>query len=163
KKWSMTSNSSAPRPSIRVTRPSSTTSSGPGSFGPSNATSPSSGHGEMSSSLRSSRATKRSDLRGTSLMDGQKPALRVDRERLPDERGHARSRKLAFEPLSPRFQLGGGGAARAQRCVDLEHRVGGNGGELGRPQQVLGERHPPRREGHRSLSLDRLRVRADVV
>ena len=28
-------------------------------------------------------------------MDGQKPALRVDRERLPDERGHARSRKLA--------------------------------------------------------------------
>src|ERR671934_94851 len=102
RKWSMTSNSSTPRPSIRVTRPSSTASSGSGSFGPSSATRPSSGHGETSTSLRSSRAsraTNRSDLRGTSLIECQQPALQVDRERLPNERRRARRLELTLEPL----------------------------------------------------------------
>src|SRR5206468_12884830 len=99
--------------------------------------------GEMSSSLRSSRAsraTNRSDLRGTSFIDSQQPAMGVDGERFPDERRRARSCELPLEALGPGFELGGRRAPGPQRGVDLGGGGGRNGRELAGAQEVLGER-----------------------
>src|SRR5919201_6897922 len=144
----MTSNSSTPRPSMRTTRPSSTTSSGSGSLGPSKATSPSSGHEETSSSFRSSRAsraTNRSDLRGAPLTAREESAVLVDGERLADEGGRLRCAELALEPLRPGREVGGGRATRPQRRVELEYRLGGHCGELRRAGQIFCERPAARR------------------
>jgi 2-dehydro-3-deoxy-L-rhamnonate dehydrogenase (NAD+) len=107
--------------------------------------------------------TNRSDLRGTSLIDGQKPAPRVDRERLADERGGARSSKVAFEPLRPGIELGGRRPTRPQRGIDLKDGVRGYGRQLRGPQQILGQRPPPSGERHFGLAFDRLGRGANVL
>src|SRR5204862_4648876 len=106
-----------------TTRPSSTTSSGSGSFGPSSATRPRSGHGETSTSLRTSRAsraTSRSDLRGASLIGREQASLLVCLQGLTDEGRGPRRRVFVFEPRGEILQLARGRAPRTQRRVDVE-------------------------------------------
>jgi 2-dehydro-3-deoxy-L-rhamnonate dehydrogenase (NAD+) len=68
-----------------------------------------------------------------------------------------------LESLRPDLELVRGRAARPQGGVDLQHGVGRHGRKLGGAQEVLGERLPAGGESHRSLPLDRLRRRANVI
>src|SRR4029450_1087629 len=152
-KRSMTSKSSALRPSIATTLPFAISRPGSGSFGPSIATSPSSGYGEIRSSRRSprcSRETKRSDRRA--VIRPQQAPLGAGGGRLADEGGAERGRELALQPLRPGFELLRGRAVGPQRRIDLEDGPARNRGELGRPREVVRELRPAGRERHRRLA-----------
>ena len=64
---------------------------------------------------------------------------------------------------SPLLQLGGGGAARTQRRVDLEQQLVGDRSELRGALEALRELRPARRERDRGLHPKRLRRRANLV
>src|SRR3954454_2091322 len=101
-------------------RPSSITSEGTGSFGPSKATRPSSASGSISTSPSSSRAA-RASYRADRRSAGKEAPLAVHGEALPHERRGRRGVPLV-EPDRPVLELGGGRPPRAQRGVDGEDR-----------------------------------------
>ncbi len=86
------------------------------------------------------------------------PTLR----RLADERRNARGAVLPFEARRPRLELCGARPARPERRVDLEDDVVGNGGQLGRSLQALGELPASVRPGDFRLSAQRVGRRAHV-
>src|SRR5207248_756073 len=132
-----------------------------GSFGPFIATSPSSGYGVTSSSLRSRRASRaRNRLDRCGLTTGEQVAGGAGLARLADEGRAQRRREFGLEPLGPRLELGGGRAVRAKSRVDLEHSLVRDRRELRGAGEVVGELTPPRRERDGGLAAERLRRHA---
>src|SRR6478736_5624565 len=130
----MTSKSAASLPSIRVTTPFSTTSSGSGSFGPFIATRPSSGAGVISISRRSSFSAR--DAKRADPSDTAEPPCRICDRSLADE-GSGERRVPVVEPERPLLELGG-------------------------PLEVVRQLAPPRPPGHRRLTPQRGRGGANV-
>src|SRR2546423_4060226 len=144
-------------------RPSRISIPGSGSFGPFIATSPSSGAGETSSSLRSSRAsrsTKRLERRLTDRRE--QAAARVNRLRLADERRCLRGAELVVEAARPRLQLVRARPVRAKRRVDLEEHLVVDRCQLGRALEAVCELDATGRPRDLRLEAERLRRRAHL-
>ena len=159
-KRSMTSNSAASRPSIRVTTPFVDDELGLGVVRAVRGDEPE--LGQRRDELLEVEIARRARREAAASHRRAAPARR--RPRPP----RARTPRSSSAPWpSSRDAHSSSSAAvarpRSQRRVDLEEQVVRNGGELGRALEALGELRPSRRARDLRLQPQRLRRRANLV